>query len=123
MGITDIKINSAEKSRLSNWMNSENKLKTLKTRLAYINFYMNDGHLFISKIRDITLIGYTSYLVIESQITLGLMMMISYVLGQLSAPLQQLTDYTQNFQNTKLAHDRLTDIYNKENETKETGEI
>ncbi|MBO9693656.1 peptidase domain-containing ABC transporter [Chryseobacterium sp.] len=121
MGITDIKINSAEKSRLSNWMNSENKLKALKTRLAYINFYMNDGHLFISKIRDITLIGYTSYLVIESQITLGLMMMISYVLGQLSAPLQQLTDYTQNFQNTKLAHDRLTDIYNKENETKETG--
>ncbi|MFZ4927506.1 peptidase domain-containing ABC transporter [Chryseobacterium sp. Mn2064] len=119
MGITDIKINSAEQSRLSNWMNSENKLKTLKTKLAYINFYMNDGHLFISKIRDISLIGYTSYLVIESQITLGLMMMISYVLGQLSAPLQQLTDYTQNFQNTKLAHDRLTDIYNKENEIKE----
>lgn len=119
MGITDIKINSAEKSRLSNWENSENKLKTLKTKLAYVNFYMNDGHLFISKIRDITLIGYTSYLVIESQITLGLMMMISYVLGQLSAPLQQLTDYTQNFQNTKLAHDRLTDIYNKENEIRD----
>ncbi|WP_137905451.1 peptidase domain-containing ABC transporter [Chryseobacterium sp. 2VB] len=119
MGITDIKINSAERSRLSNWINSENKLKTLKTKLAYINFYMNDGHLFISKIRDISLIGYTSYLVIESQITLGLMMMVSYILGQLSAPLQQLTDYTQNFQNTKLAHDRLTDIYNKENEIKE----
>ncbi len=119
MGITDININSAEKSRLSNWVNSENKLKTLKTKLAYINFYMNDGHLFISKIRDITLIGYTSYLVIESQITLGLMMMISYLLGQLSAPLQQLTDYAQNFQNTKLAHDRLTDIYSKENEINE----
>jgi len=119
MGITDIKINSAEKSRLSNWMNSENKLKTLKTKLAYINFYMNDGNLIISKIRDIDIIGYTSYLVIESQISLGLMMMISYVLGQLSSPLQQLTDYTQNFQNTKLAHDRLTDIYTKENETEE----
>lgn len=122
MGITDIKINSAEKSRLSNWISSEDKLKKLKTRLAYINFYMNDGNLFISKIRDIALIGYSSYLVIESQMSLGLMMMISYVLGQLSAPLHQLTDYTQNFQNTKLAYDRLTEIYNKENEIKEGKE-
>lgn len=122
MGITDIKINSAEQSRLSNWINSEEKLKKLKTKLAYISFYMNDGNLFISKIRDIALIGYSSYLVIESQMTLGLMMMISYVLGQLSGPLHQLTDYTQNFQNTKLAYDRLTDIYNKEDETKENVE-
>uniref|UniRef100_A0AAU6WNX5 ATP-binding cassette domain-containing protein n=2 Tax=Chryseobacterium TaxID=59732 RepID=A0AAU6WNX5_9FLAO len=83
---------------------------------------MNDGNLFISKIRDIALIGYSSYLVIESQMTLGLMMMISYVLGQLSAPLHQLTDYTQNFQNTRLAYNRLTDIYNKENEIKEDTE-
>ncbi|WP_294324343.1 peptidase domain-containing ABC transporter [uncultured Chryseobacterium sp.] len=122
MGITDIKINSAEKSRLNNWIQSEEKLKKIKTRLAYINFYMNDGNLFISKIRDIALIGYSSYLVIESQMTLGLMMMISYVLGQLSAPLHQLTDYTQNFQNTRLAYNRLTDIYNKENEIKEDTE-
>lgn len=122
MGITDIKINSAEKSRLSNWIQSEDKLKKLKTKLAYINFYMNDGNLFLAKIRDISLIGYSSYLVIESQMTLGLMMMISYILGQLSAPLHQLTDYTQNFQNTKLAYDRLTDIYSKENETKDNFE-
>ena len=116
MGIAEVKINSAEDTRLSNWIKSEGQLNKIKMKSTYLDFFMSDGNSFIAKLRDIGLLGFSSFLVIEDQMTLGVMMMISYVLGQLSGPFDELIRYTQNLQRTKLAHDRLVEIYNKEDE-------
>jgi len=116
MGITEIKINSAEKSRIGKWKDSETKLKKLKIKDSLINFYMMNSNNFISKSRDIFLIGLSSFYVIENKMTLGTMMMISYVLGQLSAPIEDLIDFSQSYQKLNLSLDRLSCVYNKENE-------
>lgn len=116
MGITEIKVNSAENFKLIKWKISENKLKKIKIKDSYISFYMFNSNNFISKFRDIFLIGICSYLVIKNNMTLGTMMMISYVLGQLSAPVNDIIDFSQTFQRLKLAFDRLNDVYEKEEE-------
>lgn len=116
MGITEIKVNSAEKSRIDKWKDSESNLKKLKIKDSFINFYMLNSNNFISKFRDVFLIGLCSFYVIENNMTLGTMMMISYVLGQLSAPIDNIIEFSQSFQRLHLAFDRLSGVYNKEGE-------
>lgn len=119
MGITEIKVNSAETSRINKWEESESKLKKLKIKDSFINFYMLNSNSFISKLRDIFLIGLCSFYVINNTMTLGTMMMISYVLGQLSAPIDDIIDFSQSFQRLNLSFDRLSTVYNKEEEVQE----
>lgn len=116
MGISEVKINSAEESRLSHWKNTEDKLKKLKIKSTYIDFFMSDGNSFISKLRDIVLLGVCAFLVIDDNMTMGIMLMVSYVLGQLSGPFNDLIRYAQNLQMIKLSFDRLSDVYLKEEE-------
>lgn len=119
MGITEIKVNSAEIGRINKWEESESKLKKLKIKDSFINFYMLNSNSFISKLRDIFLIGLCSFYVIDNTMTLGTMMMISYVLGQLSAPIDDIIDFSQSFQRLNLSFDRLSSVYNKEEEVQE----
>lgn len=116
MGISEVKINSAEESRLYNWIKTEDKLKKLRIKSAYVNFFTSNGNNFIQRLRDIFLIGFCSFLVIKNQMTMGEMLMISYVLGQLSGPFNELINYTQELQKSKLSFDRLSDVYHKEDE-------
>lgn len=62
--------------------------------------------------------GICSYFVIKDEMTLGTMMMISYVLGQLSAPINDIINFSQTFQRLNLAFDRLSDVYEKDEEIK-----
>ena len=118
MGITEIKVNSAESFKINKWKESEKKLNKFKIKDSYISFYMFNSNNFLSKFRDIFLIGICSYLVIKDEMTLGTMMMISYVLGQLSAPVNDIIDFSQIFQRLNLAFDRLSDVYEKDEEIK-----
>ncbi len=79
---------------------------------------MFNSNNFISKFRDIFLMGICSYFVIKDEMTLGTMMMISYVLGQLSAPINDIINFSQTFQRLNLAFDRLSDVYEKDEEIK-----
>lgn len=116
MGISEVKINSAEESRLSHWVKTEDKLKKLRIKSAYVNFFTTNGNNFIQRLRDIFLIGFCSLLVIKDSMTMGEMLMISYVLGQLSGPFNELINYTQELQKSKLSFDRLSDVYQREEE-------
>lgn len=118
MGITEIKVNSAEKFKINKWKQSEIKLNKFKIKDSYISFYMFNSNNFISKFRDIFLMGICSYFVIKDEMTLGTMMMISYVLGQLSAPINDIINFSQTFQRLNLAFDRLSDVYEKDEEIK-----
>jgi ATP-binding cassette subfamily B protein len=122
MGIVEIKVNSAEISRINKWIESEKKLKKLKIKDSLVNFYMLNSNSFISKLRDVFLIGLCSFYVIEGNITLGTMMMISYVLGQLSAPIDDIIDFSQTFQRLNLSFERLSDVYSKPEEIKRDKE-
>lgn len=122
MGITEIKVNSAENSRINKWKESESKLKKLKIKDSFVNFYMLNSNNFISKLRDIFLIGLCSFYVIENNMTLGTMMMISYVLGQLSAPIDDIIDFSQTIQRLSLSFNRLSGVYNKSEEVQEDRE-
>jgi ATP-binding cassette subfamily B protein len=55
-------------------------------------------------------------LVIDGEITLGMMMAISYIIGQLNSPIQQLISFVYSAQDAKIALERLSEIHNREDE-------
>lgn len=117
MGMSEIKINNAQQARILVWRRLEDKMNRLTIKSVYLNYYMSNGARLFGRLRDITLTAYCSLLVIEDDMTMGTMMMISFLLGQLSGPVGQLIGFSQNVQDAKLSYGRINDIYERPEET------
>lgn len=68
-------------------------MNRLTIKSVYLNYYMSNGAGLLGRLRDITLTALCSILVIEGDMTMGTMMMISFLLGQLSSPVSQLIGF------------------------------
>lgn len=116
MGMTEIKVNNAQETRIAEWKRKEDRINKLRLESIYLNYYMSNGSNFIDRLKDIVLTGMCAFYVIQEQITLGGMMMISYVLGQLSGPVGELIKFSRIVQDANLSNKRLSDIYEKPDE-------
>ncbi len=76
------------------------------------------GSSFINELKNILITVLSAKLVIDGEITLGMMMAISYIVGQLNAPVTQLIAFLRDAQDAKISLDRLGEIHNKEDEEK-----
>lgn len=74
------------------------------------------GSSFVNEIKNIFITMFSAKLVIDGQITLGMMMAISYIIGQLNSPIQQLIGFVYSTQDAKIALERLSEVHNKEDE-------
>lgn len=117
MGMDEIKINNAQQKRIKVWQELETKVNRLTIKSLYLNFYMQNGAGLIGRLRDITLTAYCAALVIDGTMTMGTMMMISFLLGQLSSPVGELIEFTKKVQDARLSYERIDDIYDKPDET------
>jgi ATP-binding cassette subfamily B protein len=54
--------------------------------------------------------------VINGQMTLGMMLAVQYIIGQLNSPVEKLMEFVQSFQLAKISLERLSEIYNKKDE-------
>lgn len=118
-GMFEIKINNAKDKRIAVWEKTQRKINGISLKALYLNYYQLIGSSFLNRIRDILITTLCAYLVISNQMTLGIMMTISYVLGQLTGPINDLTSFSQNFQDARISLDRLAEIQRKEDETHE----
>ena len=116
MGMQEIKVNNAQQTRIAEWEKKENRVNELRLESIYLNYYMSNGSNFIDRLKDIVLTGLCAFYVIGDQITLGGMMTISYVLGQLSGPVGELVKFSRIMQDANLSDRRLADIYEKPDE-------
>lgn len=115
-GMPEIKINDAHEVRISKWERMQKGMNKITLQSLYLNFYQLIGSSFVTRLRDIIITGLCAYFVISGQMTLGVMMTISYILGQLSSPISQLTQFAQTFQDASNSLERLEDIQRRENE-------
>lgn len=112
----EIKMNNAQNIRISRWEKVQTKMNNINLRGLYLNYYQIIGSSFLNRLRDIIITGSCAFWVINENMTLGIMMTISYILGQLSYPMSQLTVFSYAFQDASNALHRLDDIQQRENE-------
>jgi len=120
-GMQEIKLHNAEQQKRWSWEFLQAKLFKIRTKSLVLEQTQTMGSNAINEIKNIFITILSAKLVIDGQITLGMMMAISYIIGQLNAPIQQLIGFVYAYQDAKIALERLTEIHGKEDEEK-TGD-
>lgn len=122
-GMKEIKINNSGKRRRWEWEEIQvGKHRTAMKNLVLLQYQRNGG-LFISELKNILITFFAARAVIEGQITLGSMLAIQYIIGQLNNPIRFLISFVQLFQDARLSMERIKEVHDlKEEEEKADNE-
>ncbi|HPR73877.1 MAG TPA: peptidase domain-containing ABC transporter [Bacteroidales bacterium] len=117
-GMQEIKLNSCEKQKRWEWERIQIKLFKVSIRSMMLNQNQQLGAVLINQTKDIFISFLSARAVIQGEMTLGMMMAVQYIIGQLNAPIQQFIGFTQAAQDAGISLERLNEIHNKEDEEK-----
>lgn len=120
-GMQEIKLHNAETQKRWQWENLQAKLFTLNLKNLSLKQTQTAGASLINELKNIFITFFAAKLVIDGGVTLGMMLSISYITGQLNSPIAQLVDFIQLFQNAKLSMSRINEIHNREDEEVDTS--
>ncbi|WP_231460239.1 MULTISPECIES: peptidase domain-containing ABC transporter [unclassified Pedobacter] len=118
-GMQEIKMHNAEKQKRWNWEFLQVKLFKIKIKALSLEQWQSVGGGFINQIKDILVSFLAAKLVLSGNLTLGMMLSVQYIIGQLNNPLMQLIDFIRQTQDAKISLERLGEIHNKEDEESE----
>ncbi|MFC0428776.1 peptidase domain-containing ABC transporter [Chryseobacterium scophthalmum] len=115
-GMQEIKMFNAEKQKRWDWEFLQVKLFKLKIKSLSLEQWQSVGGNFINQMKDILVSFLSAKLVLEGNLTLGMMLSVQYIIGQLNSPLLQLIDFIKQTQDAKISLERLGEIHDKEDE-------
>lgn len=115
-GMQEIKMHNAEKQKRWGWEFLQVKLFKIQIKSLSLEQWQSVGGGFINKIKDILISFLAAKLVLSGNLTLGMMLSVQYIIGQLNSPLLQLIDFIKQTQDAKISLERLGEIHDKEDE-------
>lgn len=117
-GMQEIKLHNAERPMRWGWEYFQARLFKISIKSLSLEQTQSVGSNFINELKNMLITILSAKLVIDGEITLGMMMAISYIVGQLNAPISQLINFMRDLQDAKISLDRLGEIHNMEEEEK-----
>ncbi|RFM26700.1 peptidase domain-containing ABC transporter [Deminuibacter soli] len=118
-GMQEIKMNDSETLHRWEWERVQARLFKISVQSLTLAQYQNSGAVFFTQLKNILVSFIAAKEVLNGQMTLGMMLSVSYIIGQMNAPVDQLLTFFQAAQDAKLSVERLSEIHNREDE--ETG--
>lgn len=115
-GMQEIKLNNAENTYRWAWEGLQAGLFKINFKNLSLTQYQQLGAFFINQGKNIFITFLVAKLVIDGQLTLGMMLAIQYIIGQLNSPIEQLIGFTQQAQDAKISLERLNDIHSLDDE-------
>jgi len=124
-GVTEMKLNDFADYKRNRWEEIQQRLFKLNIRILRLNQLQMSGFEFINQLKNIVVTFFAAALVIKGNITLGAMLSISYIIGQMNSPVNQLVGFFRSLQDAKLSLERLNEVQNKPAEESiiENGEL
>jgi ATP-binding cassette subfamily B protein len=117
-GMQEIKMHNAERQKRWGWEYIQARLFKVSLKGLVLEQAQNIGSDFINEVKNIIIIFLSAKLVIDGQITLGMMMAISSIVGSLNGPIVQLITFIREAQDAKISLARLSEIHEKDDEMK-----
>ncbi len=118
-GMQDIKLNNCEKQKRWEWEAIQAQLFRVNIKGLSLFQKQRLGGFFFNEIKDILIIFISAILTYRGNMSLGTLVAVSYVIGQLAGPLEQLIGFMHNTQDAKISLERLAEIHNKDDEEPE----
>ncbi len=114
--ITEIKLNGSEQRRKMEWKTIQYKLFNISMKGLVLHHKQMHGGLFLNEMKNILILFIAATSVIDGTITLGVMLAIQYILGQLNGPINSFVDFFIVYQEAVLSIKRLAEIHDVANE-------
>lgn len=121
-GMQEIKLTGSEKQKRWEWERIQARLFKVSIASLSLNQIQDGGNLFLNELKNILISFIAATEVVEGRMTLGMMLAVQYIIGQLNAPINQLIGFTQAAQDAKISLERMGEIHNQQNEEKEENE-
>ncbi len=117
-GMPEIKLQGSQLKRRWKWAGIQAQLFRTQIKALSISQYQDAGALSINQLKDIIITFFAAKLVLEGKMTLGMMLAVQYIIGQLNGPLQQMIGFIRSAQDAKISLERLSEIHGTDNEEK-----
>lgn len=110
-GIKDLSMFNVQKVKQKLYEDHLLKLFELRKNYLKVEQMQGMGARLINEVKNILILIYSSSLVLDGELTLGMLLAISFIVGQLNSPLNSFIGFVLAFQDSKLAIDRIEEIY------------
>lgn len=115
-GMQEIKLNNCEKQKRWQWERIQVKLFKIGIKGLILGQLQQVGSVFFSQTTNIVVSFIAAKAVVNGQMTLGMMMSLTYIIGQLSSPIEQFIGFARSFQDAQISLERLNEVHGKEDE-------
>lgn len=115
-GMQEIKLNNCEKQKRWEWERIQAMLFRISIKGLMLGQYQQGGAILINGAKNVIITFFTAKAVIDGQMTLGMMLAVQYIIGQLNSPIEQLIGFMQSWQDAKISLERLGEIEEKDAE-------
>lgn len=122
-GMQDVKLNGCERQKRWAWERIQAKLFRISLKGLALGQTQEAGGLFIGQTKNVLMSFLAATAVVEGEMTLGMMMALQYIIGQMNAPLAQFIGFVQTSQDAKMSLERLNEIHSREDEEPVTGKL
>lgn len=115
-GIRDIKLFGCEQQKLWEWEKLQAKIFNTKSKTLAITQIQQFGAVLFSQSTSIFITYITACKVVDSSFTIGNMMAVAYIIGQLSSPVNSFVDFLCSLQYARISIDRLSELHHSKDE-------
>lgn len=112
----EIKLQDCEQRRRWEWEDVQADLFQINMKSLKLQQTQEAGSIFINEVKNIIITVLAATAVIHGQMTLGMMLAVQYIIGQLNAPVEQLMNFLYSLQDVKISLERINEIHEMENE-------
>lgn len=120
-GMQEIKLGNCEDNRIRKWKKIQLHMVKLGIKGMTISQYQQTGAMFLSQSTNFLICFIAANSVVNGNMTIGMMLSLSYITGQLSAPIGTFVNFAQSFQDAKISVERLSEIHNQPSEDATTA--
>ncbi|HEU4555524.1 MAG TPA: peptidase domain-containing ABC transporter [Chitinophaga sp.] len=115
-GMQEIKLHNAESKKRGQW--EQHQLKLFATNLTSLKIgqLQSGGAAMINELKNILISFLAARLVLQGHMSLGVMLSVSYITGQLNIPVLQLSDFFKSWQDARLSLNRINEIHQRPDE-------
>lgn len=117
----EIKLQDCEQRRRWEWEDTQSDLFEVQMKSLKLQQSQEAGSIFINEVKNILITAFAATAVIDGQITLGAMLAIQYIVGQLNSPVEQLMGFVYAFQDVKISLERINEIHNSPDEENDSS--
>jgi ATP-binding cassette subfamily B protein len=114
-------LQDCEQRKRKEWEETQVNLFRVQQKSLKLQQTQEAGSIFINEVKNIVVTVVAATAVIQGHMTLGMMLAVQYIIGQLNSPVEQLMNFFYSVQDVKISLERINEIHQMDDENGKDG--